>query len=210
MSNQDDILHDQEEHVHEEDSGSVEEQWAKQLGLDIVKPEETTKPDGTIEWLANGILHRDEEEGPARIAPNGRVEYWKYNVIHRSNGPAITRPDGYEAYFEYGKLHNDDGPALITATGRRQYYLNGVPHNEDGPALTFHDGEYYCQKGNFHTWDNARSNLFETAKAMLKKDVQNAEFIANCYKALGEETMYKKFLFIARMTFKAMADRTGN
>lgn len=65
--------------------------------------------DGTIKFeLSNGCLHR--EKAPAKISPDGLVEYFYNGVLHRDDGPAVD-------YI--GK--KEDYPDFVP-----QYWLNGM------------------------------------------------------------------------------------
>jgi hypothetical protein len=107
----------------------------------------------TEEYRFKGLLHRDEDEGPARIISGletgepGWVEYRWHGLRHRYSGPAlIVRYDNgivaEEEYFHYGRFHRDpeEGPAWIrrTETGivhheSYQFRDFGCRHPEDGP-----------------------------------------------------------------------------
>lgn len=51
--------------------------------------------------LQNGLLHRPEQEGPAKYS-NNRSEYHWNNVPHRWNGPAIEMNTGDKSYYLFG------------------------------------------------------------------------------------------------------------
>jgi hypothetical protein len=83
-------------------------------------------PDGTREWRAAlrrkpvGLpdlhpLHR--EGGPARILPDGTLEYWRKGKLHRdpAEGPAVVRPDGSHEYWRNGTRVT---PPAATRTSR--------------------------------------------------------------------------------------------
>jgi hypothetical protein len=62
----------------------------------------TVGPDGIAEWRDDeGLLHRDD--GPARVYPGGREEW-----------------------FRHGRLHREDGPAVVHANGSVKYYVDGA------------------------------------------------------------------------------------
>ena len=50
--------------------------------------------DGNQYWLVNGILHRDEFEGPAAIHANFRKEWFLRGILHRTSGPAVEYDNG--------------------------------------------------------------------------------------------------------------------
>lgn len=87
-----------------------------------------------------GQPHRNENDGPAIIYPNGSNIYCFYGRKCRNeqNGPAETsnNPDGsnIQKYYEYDVLSRSEGPAVIHSNGSYQYYINGELHNENGPA----------------------------------------------------------------------------
>lgn len=72
--------------------------------------------DGVLEW-------RDEE---------GRLD--------RSDGPARVFPSGREEWFRHGRLHREGGPAVIHANGSVKYYRDGVRHREGAPACIYVNG----------------------------------------------------------------------
>jgi len=113
----------------------------------------TIEPDGEKIWYnSEGKFHR--LDGPARIFPNGRKEYWVDGKMHRDDGPAIIYADGSEFYCKNGKLHREDGPAVMDEDGYRAYYQDDKLHRLDGPAQTFPDGrEYYFQDGILEYWN---------------------------------------------------------
>lgn len=78
--------------------------------------EGTIGVDGTIEW-------RDAE---------GRLD--------RADGPARVFPSGREEWFRRGHLHREDGPAVVHANGSVKYYRDGVRHREGGPACVYVNG----------------------------------------------------------------------
>lgn len=47
---------------------------------------------GTVYWLKNGDLHRDE--GPAAIYPDGYRSWYQNGELHRLDGPAVESTDG--------------------------------------------------------------------------------------------------------------------
>lgn len=74
------------------------------------------KPQSTPETaLAPRVVHE----------PDGTVEYWADGVLHRDGGPAIERPDGASTWLFKGVIHRDDGPAVRHADGTVEYWLAG-------------------------------------------------------------------------------------
>ena len=58
--------------------------------------------DGTIEWHdPQGRLHRSN--GPARVLPDGRREWFSHGCLHRKGGPAAIYPDGTRVWFHEGR-----------------------------------------------------------------------------------------------------------
>lgn len=95
--------------------------------------------DGTIEWRdAEGELHRDD--GPARVFPSGREEWYRHGALHRENGPAVIHANGSVKYYVDGVRHREDGPACVYVNGTEKWYREGKRHREDGPAAVYPDG----------------------------------------------------------------------
>lgn len=130
-----------------------------------------------------GQPHRDENDGPAIIYPNGSNIYCLYGRKCRNeqNGPAETifNPDGsnIQKYYEYDILSRVKGPAVIHSNGSYQYYKNGDLHNENGPAShmlikgsdTFED-EYWLNGKKLST---LQSTVFKFRNKFLKNTTEN-------------------------------------
>ena len=72
-----------------------------------MKYEKITDPDGVLNWYLNELLHRE-------------------------NGPAVLWPDGTQFWYLNGLLHRTDGPAYICPTFptvTQFWYLNGTKLN---------------------------------------------------------------------------------
>jgi hypothetical protein len=79
-------------------------------------------------WYRNGLLHRDEWEGPAVLGPN-RVWY-NQGMVHRVDGPAIIyEGDFMQVWYLFNRVHRENGPAVLSASFR-DYYLFGRKLNE--------------------------------------------------------------------------------
>ena len=76
--------------------------------------------DGVMEWRdAQGRLHRDD--GPARVLPSGREEWYRHGLLHREDGPANRLP-GESAPEAYG-WQGFDGANLVSPPTRRSIQL---------------------------------------------------------------------------------------
>ena len=64
-------------------------------------------------WRKQGQLHR--LNGPARIIPSGRDEYWHNGRMHRLNGPARIWADGHADYWLNGIRISEYEHMFITA-----------------------------------------------------------------------------------------------
>jgi len=80
-------------------------------------------PEGVIYYYnEKGEYHNSN--GPAKIYPDGKMEYLINGKYHRINGPAIIHPDGYKVYYVNNKLHRLDGPAVIYPNGKVEYWVD--------------------------------------------------------------------------------------
>lgn len=61
----------------------------------------TTGRDGSIRWLVDGALHRDN--GPALILPGGVKAWYRHGALHRLDGPAVVYPNGDGVWFVHGE-----------------------------------------------------------------------------------------------------------
>lgn len=86
-------------------------------------------PNGSIEWYLKNKLHR--KDGPALEMANGTKEWYCYGLLHRIDGPAVEQRDGGKQWHVYGKLHRTDGPAVIFKDGRKEWWLNNVQLTEE-------------------------------------------------------------------------------
>lgn len=118
----------------------------------------------SIEYRINGVLHRDEEEGPAIIYADGNYAYYKNGVIHRTKGPAL-KATTFEAWYTNGFCHRDEeeGPAIAYTNGNYLYYYEGKIHRTKGPAEKYRKCVTYYVNGKIHRdekegpaviWDN--------------------------------------------------------
>lgn len=92
--------------------------------------------DGSTQYRWMGLLHRDEDEGPADVDLDcGETTYYWNGRMHRDpkKGPAYYTDGGCEMYCWHGDYHRDpkDGPALVpgrgglTAVLEEAYYVFG-------------------------------------------------------------------------------------
>jgi hypothetical protein len=74
--------------------------------------------DGSIEWHdSQGRLHRSN--GPARILPEGRREWFCRGALHRQGGAAVIHPDGRRAWYSGGeKLREETAEQLLLERSR--------------------------------------------------------------------------------------------
>lgn len=75
------------------------------------------------------------------IRDRGTLNWLKDGRLHRENEPAIIWENGSEFWRNDGEPHREDGPAIIHADGSELWYKNGKPHRTDGPAIICTDGE---------------------------------------------------------------------
>ncbi|HEX6752642.1 MAG TPA: hypothetical protein VF093_03530 [Solirubrobacterales bacterium] len=62
--------------------------------------------DGTIEWR-NGEGEPHRADGPARVFPSGRQEWYRHGRLHRENGPAVEHANGSVKYYVDGVRHRE-------------------------------------------------------------------------------------------------------
>lgn len=86
-------------------------------------------PNGNIEWYKNNKLHR--EDGPAIEMINGSKEWFYNGQLHRLDGPAVEQNDGGKQWHVYGKLHRLDGPAVIFKNGNQEWWINNIQLSEE-------------------------------------------------------------------------------
>lgn len=94
-------------------------------------------------YLVGGMRHR--VDGPAEIASNGDLFWYRYDELHNPHGPAVVRTNGEEEWYWEGLLHRVGGPAITDQFGNLFWYQDGELHNEHGPAIIRNDGtmEWY-------------------------------------------------------------------
>lgn len=102
-------------------------------------------------YFRKGVLHREEDEGPAHVTYHQgtlkpRYEVW-YNdgVLHRENGPAEiwyyrSGRIEFEQWYRIGVLHRFEDPSKIYyyQDGKvwfKEWNLYGEIHRENGPAF---------------------------------------------------------------------------
>lgn len=79
--------------------------------------------DGTIEYMVDGKLHR--EDGPAIEHADGDMRWYQHGQRHRVNGPAIEHVGGNRKWYQNDKLHRIDGPAIEFSSGGTFWYYKG-------------------------------------------------------------------------------------
>ncbi len=113
-----------------------------------------------IKHYKNGIIHRDENLGPAIISyrSNNKLEYITYvnqgklNRLKDSPTIIMYNKDGkveQETYYKNGIIHRNEnlGPAIISYDKNglpmyKDFYNNGRLHKENGPAsIRYRDGK---------------------------------------------------------------------
>src|SRR3954469_16273994 len=97
--------------------------------------------EGVLEWRDDhGRLHRDD--GPARVFPSGREEWYRQGKLNREGGPAVLHANGSEKWYVAGKRHRGAPPACSYVNGAEKWYRNGLRHRapEEGPAASYPDG----------------------------------------------------------------------
>lgn len=93
-----------------------------------IKPMLFTARDGTMTWMCNGRLHR--EDGPAVIHANGEKQWWLDGCLHREDGPAVDSHTMQSWYIKH-KLHRIDGPALIRHGLYNDWWVHGRQLTEE-------------------------------------------------------------------------------
>jgi hypothetical protein len=71
----------------------------------------TSKRDGAGRWEHRvarppGRLHR--ANGPARVFPSGKREWFRHGYLHRRGGPAVSEPEGRRAWFLEGEKTREE------------------------------------------------------------------------------------------------------
>lgn len=88
------------------------------------------RPDGTKQWFKDGLMHRDEKDGPAEVWADG-TKQWRLNgFLHRVDGPARELPSGSCSWYKDGLCHKEDGPAVARADGTKEWWLDGNQYPE--------------------------------------------------------------------------------
>lgn len=67
----------------------------------------------------------------------GKKSYYFQGVLDRNEieGPAVIEKDGTKYYYKNGKLHILNGPAIVYKNGGFEYYMNNEVHRKNGPAV---------------------------------------------------------------------------
>ena len=65
------------------------------------------------------------------VKPDGTIEWYKDDLLHREDGPAIEWKDGDKYWYKNGLKHREDGPAVLFPNGNGWYYLNDVSYSEE-------------------------------------------------------------------------------
>ncbi len=119
------------------------------LGTEIWRNEkgqyhrENNKPaviykNGRIEYWKNGKLYERGDNLPTIIHANGDFEYWKNNKIHRDNDePAFVSKD-MMIYYTHGKINRKEKPAIIHSDGTLEYWKNDIKRSIVSNHLTIY------------------------------------------------------------------------
>jgi hypothetical protein len=92
------------------------------------KPERIVLGNGTVKYMLDGKLHR--EDGPAIAGIGGNKKWFINDKLHREDGPAVVSTSGYKSWWVNDKLHRTDGPAIIHGNGTTEYHFNGTQVSE--------------------------------------------------------------------------------
>ena len=71
----------------------------------VNEPVMRKEPDGYIQWILDGKLHRSD--GPAAIWADGTQEWILHGLRHRTDGPAMIYPSGRHFWWIQGKNVTD-------------------------------------------------------------------------------------------------------
>ena len=83
-------------------------------------------------------MYRIRTNPKPRLNPNGVLVWSPYlGSPHRENGPAKIWPNGKKEWWYKGQRHRKDGPAVIYPDIRKEWWLDGVRHRDDGPAIVY-------------------------------------------------------------------------
>jgi hypothetical protein len=89
--------------------------------------------DGTLAWLKNGSLHRDDDK-PAIIDADGTLEWHKNGLLHRTTGPAIIRSNNKKEYWINGVEITSEVKSWLKT---RKYKAPFTPEQQVEFTLTF-------------------------------------------------------------------------
>ena len=103
--------------------------------------------EGNQYWYdQNEKLHRDN--APALLLANGYYEYRQHGLLHRDqdDGPAVKHPNGYGyAYCKNDLYHRTNGPAVEFSDGRgTRWYVNGIEVMENDISTPVVDNRSKC------------------------------------------------------------------
>jgi hypothetical protein len=124
------------------------------------------------EWKRNGKVHRDNDF-PARMFDNGRLEWWVDGKLHRDPGadgedqPAVITETGVKWYYANGVIHRDgDKPAIEHPNGRLEWCVLGITHRDgDKPALITETGDMlYYKNGVIHREEDKPAKIFANGR----------------------------------------------
>jgi hypothetical protein len=80
---------------------------------------------GTLTWLKNNLVHRDEDK-PAAILPSDTLAWYQNGKQHRDGDkPAIISLNGTLEWWQNDKRHRLCGPAAINSDGTPEWWVNG-------------------------------------------------------------------------------------
>lgn len=86
----------------------------------------------------NNKLHCPDENIPAKIYPDGTMEFYDHGVLHRIHGPAIANvlDKNKKEYYLHGKKVSLDEFIHYSSTDKQiKFTKDGILHRKSGPAL---------------------------------------------------------------------------
>ena len=93
--------------------------------------EETTQIiNGTTRYYRGDVLYREDEH------VTGIVRYYENDILHKVDGPAKIWPDGRQEWWIHGELHREDGPAIMDPWSNDsrieviRYFIKGMRFTE--------------------------------------------------------------------------------
>jgi len=111
------IIHDDNILKHFKFSKCKRKIWNRNTVYEIKKDQRY----GFKEYFVNGIIHRNEEEGPARIYDNGDFTYFKFGKFHRLNGPAMMIDKKYSLFIQNVELTEKNFELIVTRLRNKEF-----------------------------------------------------------------------------------------